>query len=59
VDGCIADLILSALVDIPVGTVLQYRCESDEQLNFICTAVPPWPGDSAATRLDWTWELAI
>ena len=31
-------------IDIPVGTVFQYR-STDNDLTFICVTTPPWPGD--------------
>jgi mannose-6-phosphate isomerase-like protein (cupin superfamily) len=46
-------------VDIPVGTAFQYRNVSDEDLKFICIAMPPWPGDSEATFVEGVWEPTI
>lgn len=43
-------------VDIPLGTVFQYRCTGGEPLAFICTALPPWPGDEEAVLVDGPWE---
>ena len=42
-------------VDIPLGTAFQYRCTGREPLTFICTALPPWPGDDEAVLLDGPW----
>jgi mannose-6-phosphate isomerase-like protein (cupin superfamily) len=42
-------------VDIPVGTAFQYRCTSAEPLEFLCIAMPPWPGDQEATVLEGPW----
>ena len=42
-------------VDIPLGTAFQYRCRGGEPLTFICTALPPWPGDDEAVLLDGPW----
>ena len=43
-------------VDIPLGTAFQYRCRGREPLTFICTALPPWPGDDEAVLVDGPWE---
>jgi mannose-6-phosphate isomerase-like protein (cupin superfamily) len=42
-------------VDIPLGTVFQYRCTGDAPLVFTCTAMPPWPGDDEAVIVDGAW----
>ena len=59
VDSCITDLVPGTSIDIPAGTAFQYRNESDQELKFICIAMPPWPGDSEATYLDGIWEPTI
>lgn len=43
-------------IDIPVGTAFQYRNVADQDLKFICIAMPPWPGNSEATPVDGKWE---
>jgi mannose-6-phosphate isomerase-like protein (cupin superfamily) len=43
-------------VDIPVGTVFQYRNIGDNELRFICIAMPPWPGDKEATLVEGPWQ---
>ena len=43
-------------VDIPLGTEFQYRCTGGEPLAFICTPLPPWPGDEEAVLVDGPWE---
>ena len=43
-------------VDIPLGTAFQYRCTGGEPLTFICTALPPWPGDEEAVLVAGPWE---
>ena len=43
-------------VDIPVGTAFQYRCRGSVPLTFICTALPPWPGDEEAVIVEGPWE---
>lgn len=55
VDSCITDLVPGTSIDIPAGTAFQYRNVSDQELKFICIAMPPWPGDSEATYLDGIW----
>ena len=59
VDSCITDLVPGTSIDIPVGTAFQYRNVSDQELEFICIDMPPWPGDSEATYLDGIWEPTI
>jgi mannose-6-phosphate isomerase-like protein (cupin superfamily) len=41
VDSCITDLVPGTSIDIPVGTAFQYRNVSDQELRFICVAMPP------------------
>ena len=42
-------------IDIPVGTAFQYRSTGTEPLEFLCIAMPPWPGDSEATVIEGPW----
>ena len=46
-------------IDIPVGTVFQYRNVSDAELKFICVTMPPWPGASEATFVKGIWQPTI
>jgi mannose-6-phosphate isomerase-like protein (cupin superfamily) len=59
VESNITDLVPGTSVDIPVGTSFQYRNVSDEDLKFICIAMPPWPGDSEATYIKGKWQPTI
>lgn len=59
VESCITDLVPGASIDIPAGAAFQYRNVSDQELKFICIAMPPWPGDSEATYVDGIWEPTI
>jgi len=43
-------------IDIPVGTSFQYRNIGETPLKFICTSMPPWPGDSEATYVEGIWQ---
>jgi len=52
-------LVPGTAIDIPVGTVFQYRNVSDEDLKFICISMPPWPGDSEATFVDGKWQPTV
>ena len=58
VDGTesVTELRPGVSVDIPLGTAFQYRCRGSEPLTFICTALPPWPGDDEAVLVDGPWE---
>jgi mannose-6-phosphate isomerase-like protein (cupin superfamily) len=58
-DSNITDLVPGTSIDIPVGTSFQYRNVSEQELKFICVAMPPWPGDSEATYVDGIWEPTI
>lgn len=58
-ESCITDLVPGTSVDIPVGTAFQYRNISDQELKFICIAMPPWPGDSEATYVDGIWKPTV
>jgi len=59
VESCIVDLLPGTSIDIPVGTAFQYRNVSDEDLKFICIAMPPWPGDSEATHIKGVWRPTV
>src|SRR5215212_1297772 len=43
-------------IDIPVGTAFQYRSTGVVSLEFLCIAMPPWPGDNEATVIKGPWE---
>lgn len=48
-------LVPGTCVDIPLGTAFQYRCRGNVPLTFICTALPPWPGDDEAVVVAGRW----
>jgi mannose-6-phosphate isomerase-like protein (cupin superfamily) len=52
-------LVPGTAIDIPVGTVFQYRNVSDEDLKFICISMPPWQGDAEATFVDGKWQPTV
>ena len=58
-DSCIAQLVPGTSIDIPVGTAFQYRNLSDQELKFICIAMPPWPGEAEATYTDGIWQPTV
>jgi mannose-6-phosphate isomerase-like protein (cupin superfamily) len=58
-ESSVTDLLPGTAIDIPVGTRFQYRNISDDELKFICTAMPPWPGDDEATYIEGIWEETI
>ena len=43
-------------IDIPVDTAFQYRCDGADPLQFLCIAMPPWPGDQEATVIEGPWQ---
>jgi len=55
----ITTLVPGVSIDIPVGTAFQYRNVSDQDLKFICIAMPPWPGDSEATYVQGIWQPTV
>jgi mannose-6-phosphate isomerase-like protein (cupin superfamily) len=52
-------LIPGTSIDIQPGTSFQYRNISDDELKFICIAMPPWPGNSEATYIDGIWQPSV
>ena len=58
-ENCIVDLLPGTAIDIPVGTAFQYRNVSDEELKFICIAMPPWPGDAEASYVKGVWQPTV
>jgi len=55
-EASVTTLAPGTAIDIPVGTAFQYRNVADEDLKFICIAMPPWPGDSEATYVEGIWQ---
>lgn len=59
VESCITALLPGTVIDIPVGTIFQYRNLSDVDLKFICIAMPPWPGEEEAIYVKGVWQPTI
>ena len=59
VESCITVLVPGTSIDIPRGTAFQYRNISDMDLKFICIAMPPGPGDSAAAYVRGPWQPTV
>ena len=59
VDSAVTPLTPGTSIDIPVGTAFQYRNVSDQDLKFICIAMPPWPGEAEAKYVDGIWEPTV
>ena len=59
VENIITPLVPGTSLDIPIGTVFQYRNCSDSDLKFICIAMPPWPGESEATHVEGIWQPTV
>ena len=59
VDSGVTQLIPGTSIDIPVGTAFQYRNVSDQELKFICIAMPPWPGDQEAKYVNGIWQPTV
>lgn len=58
-ESSITDLPPGTAIDIPVGTAFQYRNVADEDLKFICIAMPPWSGDAEAAHVEGIWQPSI
>ena len=58
-ESCITELVPGTAIDIPVGTLFQYRNAEEAELKFICIAMPPWPGDSEATYVEGIWKPTL
>lgn len=54
-DESVTRLVPGVSIDIPLQTTFQYRCTGDVPLTFICTAMPPWPGDNEAMIVEGPW----
>lgn len=52
-------LVPGVSIDIPVGTVFQYRNVGQVALKFICISMPPWPGDQEASHVDGIWSPTV
>jgi mannose-6-phosphate isomerase-like protein (cupin superfamily) len=59
VDSCVTVLLPGTSIDISAGTAFQYRNVSDQELKFICIAMPPWPGDAEASYVDGIWRPTV
>jgi mannose-6-phosphate isomerase-like protein (cupin superfamily) len=59
IESCVTKLDPGNSIDIPAGTVFQYRNISDNNLMFICVSMPPWPGDSEASYFEGKWQPTI
>ncbi|MEX2029573.1 MAG: cupin domain-containing protein [Anaerolineales bacterium] len=57
--SCVTALLPGTSIDIPVGTEFQYRNVSDVALEFICIAMPPWPGEAEAKFVKGIWEPTV
>jgi mannose-6-phosphate isomerase-like protein (cupin superfamily) len=55
----ITRLFAGVSIDIPVGTAFQYRNVGTEPLKFVCTTMPPWPGDHEASHLEGAWNPTV
>jgi mannose-6-phosphate isomerase-like protein (cupin superfamily) len=59
VESGVTELVPGTSIDIPVGTPFQYRNVSDQELKFICIAMPPWPGETEAKYVDGIWAPTV
>jgi len=59
VESCVTNLVPGTSIDIPPGTVFQYRNISNSELKFICIDMPPWPGNAEARYVEGKWQATI
>jgi mannose-6-phosphate isomerase-like protein (cupin superfamily) len=59
VESGVTVLVPGTAIDIPAGTAFQYRNVADQELKFICVAMPPWPGDSEASFVEGVWQPTV
>jgi mannose-6-phosphate isomerase-like protein (cupin superfamily) len=45
-------------LNIPTGTVFQFRAIGDEPLCFVIVTMPPWPGEDEAIPEEGKWKSA-
>ena len=55
----VTKLVPGTSIDIPLGTRFQYRNVGDVDVKFICTAMPPWPGDDEAKIVEGPWQPTV
>lgn len=55
----VTSLVAGVSIDIPVGTVFQYRNVGTSPIKFVCISMPPWPGDHEASHLEGAWEPTV
>jgi mannose-6-phosphate isomerase-like protein (cupin superfamily) len=46
-------------ITIPEGVSFQFRSTGDEQLEFLCVTMPPWPGSHVATVVEGKWPPTV
>ena len=46
-------------MSIPVGTLFQFRSDSDGPLAAIAATVPPWPGEDEAYAVHGPWQATV
>ena len=51
----VVEVSLGASLSIPLGAHFQFRNTGDTPLQFVLTAIPPWPGTDEAYRVSGHW----
>lgn len=46
-------------VNIPAGTVFQFRCDGADPLDIVGVTMPPWPGPDEAVPAEGHWTPTI
>jgi mannose-6-phosphate isomerase-like protein (cupin superfamily) len=55
----IVEMVRGVALTIPLGTRFQFRATGDEPLAAVAVAMPPWPGDDEAVRVDGPWAPTV
>lgn len=55
-DEVLVDVQPGLSLNLPVGTVFQFRNPGAEPLEFVIVTLPPWPGEDEAVPAPGYWE---
>ena len=58
-DESIVELRSGVSLAIPIGAHFQFRSDSEDSLEAIGVAMPPWPGDDEAYKVTGPWKATV
>ena len=58
-DESIVELRSGVSLAIPIGAHFQFRSDSEDSLEAIGVAMPPWPGDDEAYEVMGPWKATV